>query len=161
MIFTQYAEMGAMLKNYLQETFGREALFLHGGVERGKRDEMVRKFQDSKDAPPFFVLSLKAGGTGLNLTGANHVVMFDRWWNPAVEQQAVDRAYRIGQKERVLVHYFCCKGTLEEKIELLIKSKKEIADSVVSAGENWLTEMSDSELRQLFRLSRDAVEDIS
>ncbi len=161
LIFTQYAEMGAMLKNYLQETFGREALFLHGGVERGKRDEMVRKFQDSKDAPPFFVLSLKAGGTGLNLTGANHVVMFDRWWNPAVEQQAVDRAYRIGQKERVLVHYFCCKGTLEEKIELLIKSKKEIADSVVSAGENWLTEMSDSELRQLFRLSRDAVEDIS
>lgn len=160
LIFTQYAEMGAMLKNYLQETFGREALFLHGGVERGKRDEMVRRFQDPHDAPPFFVLSLKAGGTGLNLTGANHVVMFDRWWNPAVEQQAVDRAYRIGQKERVMVHYFCCKGTLEEKIELLIKSKKEIADSVVSAGENWLTEMSDSELRQLFKLSRDAVEDI-
>lgn len=161
LIFTQYAEMGAMLKNYLQETFGREVLFLHGGVERQKRDEMVRKFQESKDAPPFFVLSLKAGGTGLNLTGANHVVMFDRWWNPAVEQQAVDRAYRIGQKERVQVHYFCCKGTLEEKIELIIKSKKDIADSVVSAGENWLTEMTDSELRQLFKLSRDAVEDMS
>ena len=121
---------------------------------------MVRKFQESKDAPPFFVLSLKAGGTGLNLTGANHVVMFDRWWNPAVEQQAVDRAYRIGQKERVQVHYFCCKGTLEEKIELLIRSKKDIADSVVSDGENWLTEMTDSELKQLFKLSRDAVEDI-
>ncbi len=161
LIFTQYAEMGAMLKSYLQETFGREALFLHGGVERQKRDEMVRKFQESKDAPPFFVLSLKAGGTGLNLTGANHVVMFDRWWNPAVEQQAVDRAYRIGQKESVQVHFFCCKGTLEEKIELLIKSKKDIADSVVSAGENWLTEMTDSELRQLFKLSRDAVEDMS
>ena len=160
LIFTQYAEMGAMLKSYLQETFGREALFLHGGVERQKRDEMVRKFQESKDAPPFFVLSLKAGGTGLNLTGANHVVMFDRWWNPAVEQQAVDRAYRIGQKERVQVHYFCCKGTLEEKIELLIRSKKDIADSVVSAGENWLTEMTDSELKQLFKLSRDAVEDM-
>ncbi len=161
LIFTQYAEMGAILKNYLQETFGREALFLHGGVERVKRDEMVRKFQESKEAPPFFILSLKAGGTGLNLTGANHVVMFDRWWNPAVEQQAVDRAYRIGQKERVLVHYFCCRGTLEEKIEHLIRSKKEIADAVVAAGENWLTEMSDVELRQLFRLSRDAVEDIS
>ncbi|PKL03853.1 MAG: ATP-dependent helicase [Synergistetes bacterium HGW-Synergistetes-1] len=160
LIFTQYAEMGAMLKSYLQETFGREALFLHGGVERQKRDEMVRKFQESKDAPPFFVLSLKAGGTGLNLTGANHVVMFDRWWNPAVEQQAVDRAYRIGQKERVQVHYFCCKGTLEEKIEQLIRSKKDIADSVVSDGENWLTEMTDSELKQLFKLSRDAVEDI-
>ena len=161
LIFTQYAEMGAMLKSYLQETFGREVLFLHGGVERQKRDEMVRKFQDSENPPPFFVLSLKAGGTGLNLTNANHVVMFDRWWNPAVEQQAVDRAYRIGQKERVLVHYFCCKGTLEEKIELLIKSKKDIADSVVSTGENWLTEMTDSELKQLFKLSRDAVEDIS
>ncbi len=161
LIFTQYAEMGGMLKNYLQETFGREALFLHGGVDRSKRDEMVRKFQESKDAPPFFVLSLKAGGTGLNLTGANQVVMFDRWWNPAVEQQAVDRAYRIGQKERVLVHYFCCRGTLEERIENLIRSKKEIADSVVSEGENWLTEMSDSELKQLFRLSRDAVEEIN
>ncbi|MDD4159477.1 MAG: SNF2-related protein [Synergistaceae bacterium] len=161
LIFTQYAEMGSMLKKYLQETFGRETLFLHGGIERQKRDEMVQKFQESKDAPPFFVLSLKAGGTGLNLTGANHVVMFDRWWNPAVEQQAVDRAYRIGQRERVQVHYFCCKGTLEEKIELIIKSKKDIADSVVSAGENWLTEMTDSELKQLFRLSRDAVEDIS
>ena len=160
LIFTQYAEMGAMLKSYLQETFGKEALFLHGGVERAKRDEMVRKFQCPQTAPPFFVLSLKAGGTGLNLTGANHVVMFDRWWNPAVEQQAVDRAYRIGQKESVQVHYFCCRGTLEEKIESLIKSKKNIADSVISAGENWLTEMTDSELRQLFRLSRDAVEDM-
>ena len=161
LIFTQYAEMGAMLKSYLQETFGRETLFLHGGVERQKRDEMVRKFQDSKNPPPFFVLSLKAGGTGLNLTNANHVVMFDRWWNPAVEQQAVDRAYRIGQREKVQVHYFCCKGTLEEKIELLIKSKRDIADSVVSAGENWLTEMTDGELKQLFKLSRDAVEDIN
>ena len=161
LIFTQYAEMGAMLKSYLQETFGRETLFLHGGIERQKRDEMVRKFQDSKNPPPFFVLSLKAGGTGLNLTNANHVVMFDRWWNPAVEQQAVDRAYRIGQREKVQVHYFCCKGTLEEKIELLIKSKRDIADSVVSAGENWLTEMTDGELKQLFKLSRDAVEDIN
>lgn len=161
LIFTQYAEMGAMLKKYLQETFGREVLFLHGGIEREKRDEMVRKFQDSDNPAPFFVLSLKAGGTGLNLTGANHVVMFDRWWNPAVEQQAVDRAYRIGQKQNVQVHYFCCKGTLEEKIEALIESKKRVADAVVGSGESWLTEFSDDELREFFALSRDAVEDIN
>jgi len=160
LIFTQYSEMGAMLKNYLQETFGREVLFLHGAVERKKRDQMVRKFQESNDSPPFFVLSLKAGGTGLNLTGANHVIMFDRWWNPAVEQQAVDRAYRIGQKNSVQVHYFCCRGTLEEKIETLIKSKKYVAEAVVGSGEGWLSELSDDELRRLFALSRDAVEDI-
>ncbi len=161
LIFTQYAEMGGILKKYLQETFGREVLFLHGAVEREKRDEMVRKFQESDDPPPFFVLSLKAGGTGLNLTGASHVIMFDRWWNPAVEQQAVDRAYRIGQKSSVLVHYFSCKGTLEEKIETLIESKKRVADAVVSSGESWLTELSDNELHELFALNRDAVEDIN
>ncbi len=160
LIFTQYASMGEILKKFLQETFGREVLFLHGGIPREKRDEMVQKFQGSDNPPPFFVLSLKAGGTGLNLTGANHVIMFDRWWNPAVEQQAVDRAYRIGQKNRVQVHYFCCRGTLEEKIEALIASKRAIADSVVGTGENWLTELSDEELRKLFTLSADAVEDI-
>ena len=146
LIFTQYAEMGAILKKFLQEMFGREALFLHGGVPREKRDEMVRRFQEDENAPPFFILSLKAGGTGLNLTRANHVVMFDRWWNPAVEQQAVDRAYRIGQRSNVQVHYFCCRGTLEEKIEALIESKKELASMLVGTGESWLTEMSDSDL---------------
>ena len=160
LIFTQYAGMGAMLKDFLQETFGRETLFLHGGTPKEKRDEMVRRFQESKEAPPFFILSLKAGGTGLNLTGANHVIMFDRWWNPAVEQQAVDRAYRIGQKNSVQVHYFCCKGTLEEKIEALIESKKHVADSVVGTGEQWITELDDDELRDLFALNRDAVEDL-
>lgn len=160
LIFTQYVEMGAILKKYLQETFGREVIFLHGGVSREKRDEMVRHFQESNNPPPFFVLSLKAGGTGLNLTRANHVIMFDRWWNPAVEQQAVDRAYRIGQKNNVQVHYFCCKGTIEEKIEILIESKRQIASSVIGAGESWLTELSNEELRELFSLKRDAVEDI-
>lgn len=160
LIFTQYAEMGALLKRHLQETFGREVLFLHGGVERQKRDQMVQRFQNDKDAPPFFVLSLKTGGTGLNLTRANHVVMFDRWWNPAVEQQAVDRAYRIGQDRSVQVHYFCCKGTLEEKIESLIRSKKAIADAVVGVGENWLTDLTDDELRELFALGADVVGDI-
>ena len=161
LIFTQYAEMGAILKKFLQETFGREVLFLHGGVERKKRDEMVQRFQNGENPPPFFVLSLKAGGTGLNLTGANHVIMFDRWWNPAVEQQAVDRAYRIGQKSRVQVHYFCCKGTLEERIENLIESKRKIADSVVGSGESWISDMSDDDLRELFALGRDAVEEIN
>ncbi|MCE5201538.1 MAG: DEAD/DEAH box helicase, partial [Synergistaceae bacterium] len=160
LIFTQYAEMGTMLKKFLQENFGREVLFLHGGVPREKRDEMVRRFQESENPPPFFVLSLKAGGTGLNLTGANHVIMFDRWWNPAVEQQAVDRAYRIGQKSSVQVHYFCCRGTLEERIESLIESKRQVADAVVSTGESWLTELSKEDLHELFALDYESVEDI-
>lgn len=160
LIFTQYAEMGAILKKCLQETFGREALFLHGGVPREKRDEMVRRFQEEKEAPPFFILSLKAGGTGLNLTRANHVIMFDRWWNPAVEQQAVDRAYRIGQRDNVQVHYFCCRGTLEEKIEALIESKKELAEILVGSGESWISELADVELRELFALDREAVDGI-
>lgn len=160
LIFTQYVEMGTMLKKFLQETFGREVLFLHGGVSREKRDEMVCRFQESDNPPPFFVLSLKAGGTGLNLTNANHVIMFDRWWNPAVEQQAVDRAYRIGQKNNVQVHYFCCRGTLEEKIENLIESKRRIANSVIGTGESWLTELTNEELHELFSLKREAVEDV-
>ncbi len=160
LIFTQYAEMGELLKKFIQETFGREVLFLHGGVPREKRDEMVRRFQEEEDGPPFFVLSLKAGGTGLNLTRANHVVMFDRWWNPAVEQQAVDRAYRIGQRNNVQVHYFCCRGTLEEKIESLITAKRELAEMLVGTGESWLSELSDSDLHELFSLEREAVDSL-
>ncbi len=160
LIFTQYAEMGELLKKFIQETFGREALFLHGGVPREKRDEMVRRFQEEEEGPPFFVLSLKAGGTGLNLTRANHVVMFDRWWNPAVEQQAVDRAYRIGQQNNVQVHYFCCRGTLEEKIESLIEAKRELANMLVGTGESWLSDLSDSDLHELFSLEREAVDNI-
>ncbi|MDO4988306.1 MAG: DEAD/DEAH box helicase [Synergistes sp.] len=158
LIFTQYAEMGTLIKKFLQETFGREVLFLHGGVPREKRDEMVGRFQNDEDGPQFFILSLKAGGTGLNLTRASHVIMFDRWWNPAVEQQAVDRAYRIGQHTNVQVHYMCCRGTLEEKIEELIANKREIADLVVTSGEAKLSELSDSELHELFALDRKAVE---
>jgi len=152
LIFTQYATMGAIIKNYLQETFGTEVLFLHGGLSKERRDELVKRFEQP-DGPQLFVLSLKAGGTGLNLTNANHVILFDRWWNPAVEQQAVDRAYRIGQNRNVFVHYFCCKGTLEEKIEKFINSKQMVADAVVREGENWLTELSDAELHELFALN--------
>jgi SNF2 family DNA or RNA helicase len=113
---------------------------------------MVRTFQES-EGPRFFVLSLRAGGVGLNLTGANHVVMYDRWWNPAVETQAVDRAYRIGQSSNVHVHIFCCKGTLEERIDAMIASKKHLANSVILERDNWITELSDRELKKLIALS--------
>lgn len=152
LIFTQYVEMGNILKHQLQEAFGKEVLFLHGSIFKDARDEMVRRFQ-SESGAQFFVLSLKAGGVGLNLTGANHVVMFDRWWNPAVENQAIDRAYRIGQTRNVHVHIFCCRGTLEERIDELISSKKEIANRVIDSGDNWITELSDRELQRLISLS--------
>jgi SNF2 family DNA or RNA helicase len=155
LVFTQFAEMGEILKRHLQETFGRETLFLHGGVPKKQRDRMIERFQEG--GPPVFVLSLKAGGTGLNLTAANRVFHFDRWWNPAVENQATDRAYRIGQTRNVQVHKFVCAGTLEEKIDEMIESKKEVAERVVGTGEAWLTELSTAELKDLFALRRDAV----
>lgn len=157
LIFTQFAEMGELLRVHLQEYFGKEALFLHGGVLRNRREEMVDRFQNYGDAPPFLILSLKAGGTGLNLTGANHVFHFDRWWNPAVEDQATDRAYRIGQTKNVQVHKFVCVGTLEERIDQILTTKKQLADSVIGTGEAWLTELSTSELKALIALSKDAV----
>lgn len=157
LIFTQYVEMGNILKSQLQERFGREALFLHGGVNKGMRDDMVRRFQESEGSQ-FFILSLKAGGVGLNLTNANRVVLYDRWWNPAVEQQAIDRAYRIGQARNVQVHVFCCKGTLEERIDELIASKMEVANKVIEASDNWVAELSDEGLRDLLSLSPGALE---
>ena len=118
---------------------------------------MVTRFQEEAEGPRLFLLSLKAGGTGLNLTAANHVFHFDRWWNPAVENQATDRAFRIGQKRDVQVHKFLCVGTLEEKIDEMIERKKEIASQVVGAGEAWLTELSNDNLRDVFRLRREAL----
>jgi len=153
LLFSQFTEMGGLLKQYIQERFGVSVLFLHGGVRSKKRAEMVRRFQ-SDDGPPVFVLSLKAGGTGLNLTRANHVFHFDRWWNPAVEDQATDRAFRIGQTRNVLVHKFVCLGTLEEQIDKMIEDKKILADSIVGKGENWLTEMTTADLRTLVNLRR-------
>ncbi len=154
--FTQFAEFGHMLRVHLQERLGREVLFLHGGTSRSDRDEMVQRFQ-SEDGPPMFVLSLKAGGTGLNLTAANHVVHFDRWWNPAVEDQATDRAFRIGQKKNVQVRKLTCVGTLEERIDTLISRKKDLADRIVGTGEAWITELDTAQLRELVTLSADAV----
>ena len=158
LLFTQYAEFGGMLRAHLSARFGREVAFLHGGVPKAERDAMVARFQsDSPSSPPLFVLSLKAGGTGLTLTAANHVVHVDRWWNPAVEDQATDRAFRIGQKRNVQVRKFVCAGTVEEKIAEMIRTKRGLAAKIIGTGEGWITELSTSELRDLFALEAGAV----
>lgn len=154
LIFTQFQEMTEPLSNFLSSSFGHKGLILHGQTPVGKRKELVEKFQ-REDGPSYFVLSLKAGGTGLTLTEASHVIHFDRWWNPAIENQATDRAFRIGQKRNVMVHKFICQGTLEEKIDSLIESKLKISKEVVgesSGGEMQLTEMSNSDLINLVSL---------
>lgn len=157
--FTQYAAMGKMLRTYLQERLGQEVLFLHGGSSKNQRDQMVSRFQ-SGSGPSVFILSVKAGGTGLNLTAATHVVHYDRWWNPAVEDQATDRAFRIGQKRNVQVRKLICAGTLEEKIDQMIDDKRALADQVVGSGEAWLTELSTDALREMVTLTRDALRDL-
>ena len=129
---------------------------MHGGSSKKQRDEMVSRFQ-RPNGPPLFLLSLKAGGVGLNLTAANHVFHFDRWWNPAIEDQATDRTYRIGQSKNVQVHKFICVGTVEEKIDAMIEEKKRLADNIVSAGESFLTELTTEELLDVFALSRDTI----
>jgi len=158
LIFTQFSEMGHLLKEHLNEALGVPSLFLYGDTPVKKREVMVKRFQEENNGPPIFILSLKAGGTGLNLTRANHVFHFDRWWNPAVENQATDRAFRIGQTRNVQVHKFICAGTLEEKIDDMIESKKALAQSIIGSGENWLTELSTDELRDLVALRREAVQ---
>jgi non-specific serine/threonine protein kinase len=158
LLFTQYAEFGGMLRGHLSAQFGREVAFLHGGVAKADRDAMVERFQSADaSSPSLFVLSLKAGGTGLTLTAANHVIHVDRWWNPAVEDQATDRAFRIGQKRNVQVRKFVCAGTVEEKISAMIRDKRGLAAKIVGTGEQWLTNMSTSELRDLFALEKGAV----
>jgi SNF2 family DNA or RNA helicase len=154
LIFTQYKEMGEMLHHLLPERFASEVQFVHGGTSAKKRAEMVRRFQEDEDGPRVFILSLKAGGTGLNLTRANHVFHFDRWWNPAVEDQATDRAFRIGQRCNVEVHKFVCVGTLEERIDEMIERKKTLAESVVGKDEAWISELSNRELREMVELRR-------
>ena len=155
LVFTQFKEMGSLLKTHLENLHGHGILFLHGGVPQKERDTMVTDFQESRpDGPKIFVLSLKAGGTGLNLTAANRVFHYDRWWNPAVEDQATDRAFRIGQLRNVFVHKFVCTGTLEERIQLMLDRKREVADSLLAAGETWITELSNDELKRLLTLDR-------
>ncbi|PTB24326.1 ATP-dependent helicase [Paraburkholderia caribensis] len=153
LVFTQFRETTEPLAAFLGSLFGREGLILHGGTAVGKRRELVRQFQED-ESTPFFVLSLKAGGSGLNLTAASHVIHFDRWWNPAVENQATDRAFRIGQRKNVLVHKFVCQGTVEDRIDQLIESKQQLVNDMLEGGaELQLTEMGDQELLDLVRLN--------
>jgi SNF2 family DNA or RNA helicase len=159
LVLTQYAEMGHLLRDYLAATLTREVVFLHGGTAMAERDRLVARFQSDALGPPVFVLSLKAGGTGLNLTRANHVFHFDRWWNPAVENQATDRAFRIGQTRNVQVHKYLCAGTFEEALDELIERKVQLAQTIVGSGEAWISEMTTAELHDLFRLRREAVQD--
>lgn len=151
LIFTQYREMGDILQEIIKKELKEEAIFFHGGISRKKRDEMVNSFQNDRKTR-LMIISLKAGGTGLNLTEASNVIHYDLWWNPAVENQATDRTYRIGQDKNVMVHRLITLGTFEEKIDEIIKSKKELADLTVSTGENWITEMSNKDLRDIFTL---------
>jgi superfamily II DNA or RNA helicase len=158
LVFTQFTEMGTLLQRYLQQNLRTEVLWLHGGTSKRARDRMVERFQSAdNDAPRIFLISLKAGGTGLNLTAANHVVHFDRWWNPAVEDQATDRAFRIGQTRSVQVRKLICVGTLEERVDEMMESKRSLADKVVGSGEGWVTELSTAAIRELVALSADAV----
>ncbi len=153
LVFTQFAEIIEPLRDYLGTVFGRTGLVLHGGTPVKKRKQIVEQFQ-GHDYIPFMILSLKAGGVGLNLTAANHVVHFDRWWNPAVENQATDRVFRIGQHNHVVVHKFITQGTIEEKIDTMLEDKAELSRRIIpEAGENWITEMNDKELMELFTLS--------
>jgi len=157
LVFTQFREMGDRLVTHLEASLGGEVIFLHGGTPKRGRDEMVRRFQDDARGPQIFVLSVKAGGSGLTLTAASHVFHYDRWWNPAVEDQATDRAYRIGQRRAVQVHKLVCAGTIEDKVDQLLEQKRELAARVVGAGEQWITELGNRELRALFALSSDAI----
>ena len=158
LVFTQFVEMGTLLQHHLRDRLNTDVLFLHGGTSALQRDQMVQAFQ-SDDGPPIFVLSLRAGGSGLNLTRANHVFHFDRWWNPAVENQATDRAFRIGQRRNVQVHKFVVAGTLEERINDIIENKQALAESIVGSGENWLTELDTEQLRELLTLRRETLDE--
>ena len=159
LVFTQYKTMGVLLQQHLHERFQVDAPFLHGGVSKVGRQRMVDSFQDGSSPSPLLLVSLKAGGTGLNLTAASRVVHYDRWWNPAVEDQATDRAWRIGQQRSVFVHKLVCTGTVEERVDALINDKRSLASSVVgSTGENWLSELSTSQLRDLVVLDQSAVQ---
>ncbi|MBE9183083.1 ATP-dependent helicase [Oculatella sp. LEGE 06141] len=157
LIFTQFTEMGAALEKYLRHVCHYNTYYLHGGTSRKKREQMITEFQDPETEPSIFVLSLKAGGVGITLTKANHVFHFDRWWNPAVENQATDRAFRIGQKKNVFVHKFVAIGTLEERIDEMIEDKKKLAGAIVGADESWLTELNNEAFKSLIALNKSAI----
>ncbi len=157
LIFTQFTELGDALEKYLRHTCRYNTYYLHGGTNRNKREAMITEFQDPETEPSVFILSLKAGGVGITLTKANHVFHFDRWWNPAVENQATDRAFRIGQKKNVFVHKFVAIGTLEERIDEMIEDKKKLAGSIVGSDESWLTELDNNAFKKLIALNKSAI----
>ena len=153
LVFTQFKEIIEPIRKFMKEIFGHNGQIIHGSMTAKKRKQSVELFQGGKEHVPFMILSIKAGGVGLNLTEANHVIHFDRWWNPAVENQATDRAFRIGQKNNVIVHKFITKGTIEEKIDEMITDKLKLSTSIIKqSGENWITKMEDKELINMFRL---------
>ena len=157
LIFTQFNELGQALEKYLRQVRHYNTYYLSGSTSRKKREQMITEFQDPETEPSIFVLSLKAGGVGITLTKANHVFHFDRWWNPAVEDQATDRAFRIGQKRNVFVHKFVAMGTLEERIDAMIEDKKKLAGSIVGADESWLTELDNNAFKKLIALNKSAI----
>ena len=157
LIFTQFTEIGGALSRYLEHTWHYNTYYLHGGTNPAKRDQMVTEFQDPETEPSVFILSLRAGGVGLNLTKANSVFHFDRWWNPAVEDQATDRAFRIGQRKNVFVHKFVAMGTMEERIDAMIEDKKRLSSLVVGTDESWLTELDNNTFKELITLRRSAI----
>ncbi len=154
LLFTQFTEVGEALERHFRRDYHFPTFYLHGGTARGKRERMIEAFQDPESEPSVFVLSLKAGGVGITLTRANHVFHFDRWWNPAVENQATDRAYRIGQEKNVFVHKMVTLGTLEERIDQMLEEKQRLAEGIVGSDEAWLTELNDEAFRDLIKLNR-------
>ncbi len=157
LVFTQFAEIGGALEKYLKQTLHYNTYYIHGGTPRPKREKMIAEFQDAETEPSVFILSIKAGGVGITLTKANHVFHFDRWWNPAVEDQATDRAFRIGQKKNVFVHKFLALGTLEERIDQMIEDKKKLSAAIVGADESWLTELDNESFKKLIALNKNAI----
>ncbi len=157
LIFTQFKEIGDALDHYLKHSLHLITYYIHGGTNRNKREQMITEFQDPETEPSVFILSLKAGGVGITLTKANHVFHFDRWWNPAVEDQATDRAFRIGQKKNVFVHKFVAIGTLEERIDQMIEDKKKLAGAIVGNDESWLTELDNEAFKKLIALNKNAI----
>ncbi|MEO1134594.1 MAG: C-terminal helicase domain-containing protein, partial [Cyanobacteria bacterium J06639_1] len=157
LIFTQFTELGSALEHFLRQQHQLNTYYLHGGTSRKKREQMISEFQEPQTEASAFILSLKAGGVGITLTKANHVFHFDRWWNPAVENQATDRAFRIGQTKNVFVHKFVAIGTLEERIDEMIEDKQKLAGAVVGSDESWLTELDNESFQQLIALNASAV----
>jgi SNF2 family DNA or RNA helicase len=160
LIFSQFTEICEEVERYLRQTLYFNTYYIHGGTPRSKREKMIQEFQDPESAPSIFILSLKAGGVGITLTKANHVFHFDRWWNPAVEDQASDRAFRIGQTKNVFVHKFVSIGTLEERIDQMIEDKKRLAGSIVGSDESWLTELDNNAFKQLISLNRNSIMEV-